>query len=292
MAYCVACGVKLEEGASVCPLCHREVVAPKEIIGSPTESLFIDRKKDPEEYPSLKYDKTRKGLIELSITFVGVAIVALLITGLALKDSFSPWFSIACTLLGSFYLFILLFGGTNYPRVATLFTINTLLILFTIDIFDLTLSWSLYAMIGVVLYYIIAVFPFYAGIKNVVLKISVISVVVLFLLFLLDVAIGTSPSWFFPVALPTFLIALFCFVILYFRYIYGKPSLSDLVLSIILNASIGTVAGNFFFLRMIQSSDVLTWSKSVLIISIILGLFLVANATIRKVRFYFNNKIH
>jgi hypothetical protein len=41
-----------------------------------------------------------------------------------------------------------------------------------------------------------------------------------------------------------------------------------------------------------DSVHILTWSKSVLIVVVILILFLIANATIRKVRFYFNNKVH
>lgn len=291
MAYCVECGVKLEEGATACPLCHREVVAPKEIIGTAKTSLFDEKKDGGEKFPSLKYDKRRKGLIELSITFVGVAIITLLITGIAIKDSFSPWFPVACTIMGSLYLFILLFGKSTYTRIATLFTIQTIITLFTIDIFDLKLTWSLYAMIGVVLLFIIAVFPFYKRPYSPIVKVSIMSVVILLSLLLFDVVASGGLLWFFPLALPTFLVTLGGFVILSLRYIYGNPSISDIVLSIILNISIGTVAGDFFSLRMIHSHHILTWSKSVLIVSIILVLFLIANATIRKVRFYFNNKI-
>ena len=290
MAYCVECGVKLENGATACPLCHREVIAPKEIIGTSKSSLFNEVQ--DEKFPSLKYDKTRKGLIELSITFVGVAIVTLLITGIAISDSFSPWFSISCTIMGALYLFILLFGKSTYTRIATLFTIQTIITLFTIDIFDLQLTWSLYAMVGVILLYIIAVFPFYKNITSPIVKISVMSAVIIVCLFLLDLIEAGGLLWFFPVALPTFLFTLMGFFILAIRYYFGTPSLSDIVLSIILNISVGTVAGDFFSLRMANSPLFLTWSKSVLIVSVILALFLIANATIRKVRFYFNNKVH
>jgi len=292
MAYCVECGVRLEEGATRCPLCHREVLAPKEIIGTANNPLFNKKEDGEEKFPSLKYDKTRKGLIELSITFVGVAIVTLLITGIAINDSFSPWFSIACTILGSIYLFILLFGRSTYTRIGTLFAIQTVITLFVIDIFDGTLTWSLYAIVGVVLLYILAVFPFYKNRLSPIKKMSVMSSVLLVSLFLLDLIEAQSVLWFFPIALPTFLITLAGFLILILRYIYGHPSLSDIVLSIILNISVGTVAGNFFSLRMAGSPHILTWSKSVLIVAVILILFLIANATIRKVRFYFNNKVH
>ncbi len=291
MAYCVECGVKLEEGATNCPLCHREVLAPKEIIGKRGKSLFEQQKGEEEIFPSLKYDKRRKGLIELSITFVGVAIITLLITGIAIKDSFSPWFPIACTILGSIYLFIILFGKSTYTRIGTLFAIQTIVTLFTIDIFDLSLTWSPYAMIGVVLLYIIAVFPFYTRPFSVLMKVSIISVVILISLLLFDLFSSDGLLWFFPLALPTFLVTLVGFILLALRYIYGKPSLSDMVLSIIINIAIGTVAGDFFSLRMMNSEHILTWSKSLLIVSIILILFLIAQATIRRVRFYFNNKI-
>ena len=291
MAYCVECGVKLEEGATSCPLCHRKVHAPKEIIGISKNSLFDSIDENERVFPSLKYDKRRKGLIELSLTFVGVAIVTLLITSFVLDGAFSPWFAIACTVLGSGYLFILLFSKLTYMRIATLFSIHTIITLFTIDVFNASLGWSLFAMNGVALFYLIGVFPFNNKIKSPIKKIGIVSAGILVSLFLFDFASGNSLTWFFPIALPTFLVTLACFAFLVLRYVYGNPSLSDIVLSIILNVSLGTVAGNFFSLRMIHSPHLLTWSVSVLIVSIILALFLLLNATIRKVRFYFTNKI-
>ena len=291
MAYCVECGVKLAPGTTRCPLCKREVVAPPEVIGKKEFELFPKGDSDSRPFPLPKLDKRRKGLIELASTFIGIAIVTLLITGLVLKGSFSPWFPIMCVALGSLYFYILLFGKIDYVRIATLFSANTIVILLSIDIFDGVLTWSPFAAVGVFVYYILAVFPLKKG-STPLKKIIVIILSITASLLAIDFFEGGALSWFFPIALPTVITAVLCFSVLVARYHYGNPSMSDLVLSLILNACISTVAADFFTQRMLGTGQLLSWSKSVGIVSIILLLFLVASATLRKFRFYFNNKVH
>ncbi len=291
MAYCVECGVKLAPGTTRCPLCKREVIAPPEIIGEKESDLFPTGNDHSHSLLLPKLDKRRKGLIELASTFIAIAIVTLLITGLALKGSFSPWFSIMCVVLGSIYFYILLFGKMKYVRIATLFSANTIVSLLAIDIFDGSISWSSFAAVGVFLYYILAVFPLIKGKISPLKKMIIMVLSITVSVFLIDLFEGGSLYWFFPVALPIILTAVICFTILVARYYFGSPSMSDLVLSIIFIACISTVAGDFFAQRLLQSREILTWSKSVCIVSIILLLFLIASATLRKVRFYFTNKV-
>ena len=94
MAYCVNCGVKLADGTTVCSLCKTPVHAPLEIIGEKGEPFFPSSDERKSIVHPL-FDKNRKGLIELVIAFMVIAIVTLLITSFALV-SFSPWVSIGC----------------------------------------------------------------------------------------------------------------------------------------------------------------------------------------------------
>ncbi|MDC7245914.1 MAG: hypothetical protein PQJ47_08420 [Sphaerochaetaceae bacterium] len=292
MAYCVECGVKLAPGTTRCPLCNRKVVAPPQIIGTKENELFPPDNEQPHNFPSPRLDKRRKGLIELASTFIGIAIVTLVISGIVLKDSFSPWFSIMCVALGSLYFYILLFGKPEYVRISTLFSANTFVILLAIDVFDGSLSWSPFAAAGVFLYYILAVFPFHRG-KIAPLKKAVIMIcAVIASLFVIDLFDGKGLYWFVPIGLPTVVTAIVCLGLLYLRFHFGNPSMGDLVLSLILCASITTVAGDFFSQRLIEHQNMLSWSKSVAIVSVLLLLFLIASATVRKVRFYFTNKVH
>ncbi|MDD2296763.1 MAG: hypothetical protein PHX79_03000, partial [Sphaerochaetaceae bacterium] len=75
------------------------------------------------------------------------------------------------------------------------------------------------------------------------------------------------------------------------RMRFGKPTITDLVLSVILSACWGVVAGDFFYLRMVASPRLLTWSSSVFIVGLALFLFLTLNVTLRRVRNYFNNRL-
>jgi hypothetical protein len=288
MAYCVNCGVKLADGTTVCSLCKTPVHAPLEIIGEKGEPFFPSSDERKSIVHPL-FDKNRKGLIELVIAFMVIAIVTLLITSFALV-SFSPWVSIGCVVLGTGYLLVALFVKPSYVKIATWFVGITVLLLTIIDLGDLRISWSLYANLSVLLFWICFVFPFmYAYNKKVFgLTIALISIPLYFMA--LNLLSGTGLTWSISIALPTYLATLVALAVLVLRIHLGKPTITDVVLSLIAVSCIGVVAGDFFHLRTIKFNKLLSWSSSVMVVAIAIIIFLVLNLTLRRVRHFFNNR--
>ena len=293
MAYCVRCGVKLEPGATSCPLCQTEVIATREVVGKSTNPLFPGVITDlPDEY--LKIDKRRKGFSELVITFMIISIIILMITGLAFnKDhSFDPWIPIGCVLFGGAYLLTLLFCKISYTRLATLYTIITIALLLFLDGYDLKFVWALYPVSALVVYWVIGVMPWILQRNRIVLgSVGGVVSIALFLL-VVDALEGGGLLWFFPIALPTLAVVVAGFVLLALRLRVGDPTITELVLSVILIASVGVGSGDFFTMRALQSEHLLSWSTYVWIVALCLAVFLVTVATVKKVRLFFSNKIH
>ena len=291
MAYCVNCGVKLESGTTECPLCHTKVVAPPEVIGNHQEPLFPTTESELTKYDYQRLDKNRKGIIELVIAFMGIAVVTLVITAFALGTSFSPWLPIASVVLGGSYILVLLFVQATYTKITSWFVAITIVLLTIIDLDNGRLDWSLYANLSVALYWLIGVMPWMFGkkIRNRLFIVSA-SAVALFLL-AIDFLDNGVLQWSVTVALPTYAIVLIAFAFLFLRIRFGKPSMTDIVLSVILGACWGVVAGDFFHLRSIGSQRLLSWSSSVFIVAVCLLIFLTLNVTVRRVRNYFNNRV-
>lgn len=290
MAYCVQCGVKLEAGSTACPLCNTKVHASAEIIGEAGVPLFPE---DPTqttfEHPLL--DKNRKGFIELIIAFMAIAVITLIITAFALGSTFSPWLPIVCVVLGGSYFLVAFFVKPFYPYFASWYVVLTVLLLGSIDIFDGTLSWSYYAILSLALYWLVAVLPFWVPKRY--QKLSIVGALLSIgaYLPLLDALGGKGLTWSLSIALPTYGVFLFFLLFIVLRIRFGKPTITDIVLSIILATCWGIVAGDFFSLRRAGSSHLLTWSSSVFIVAVCLFIFLTLTITLRRVRNYFNNRL-
>ena len=107
----------------------------------------------------------------------------------------------------------------------------------------------------------------------------------------LDAATSGALDWSLEIALPTYAVVLVSLGFLVLRMYKGKPSVTDIVLSLILSACWGVVAGDFFHLRSIEAEKLLSWSSSVFIVAVCLLVFLTLNVTLRRVRNYFNNRV-
>lgn len=292
MAYCVRCGVKLELGATSCPLCQTEVIATRDVVGKSTAPLFPGVAADSNE-EFLKVDKRRKGFSELVITFMTISIIILLITGFAINDehAFDPWIPIVCVIFGGSYLLALLFCKISYPRLATFYTGLTIALLLFLDGYDLHLGWALYPVSALVVYWVIGVMPWILKRNRIVLgSVSGTVAIALFLL-IVDALEGGGLLWFFPIALPTLLVVVVGFILLALRLRIGDPTITELVMSMILIVSVGVGSGDFFTMRALQSDQLFSWSTYVWIVALCLAVFLVAVATVKKVRLFFSNKI-
>ncbi|MGE0074513.1 MAG: DUF6320 domain-containing protein [Sphaerochaetaceae bacterium] len=290
MAYCVRCGVKLESGATVCPLCSTEVLAPAEVIGQPGIPLFPNDNTDgPFEHPKL--DKNRKGVIELVIAFMAIAVITLVITAFALGASFSPWLPIGCVVLGGSYLLVGLFVKPTYQHLATWFAAITIVLLFVIDISDRKVGWSAYANLSIVLFWVTAVAPWTVQKRNRIYGYVLAGIAVPVYLLAIDALAGNALSWSVSIALPTYGISLVASSFLVLRIRFGKPTITDIVMSLILVVCWGVVAADFFHLRTLASPRLLSWSSSVFIVAVCIMIFLTLNLTVRRVRHYFNNRV-
>ncbi len=291
MAYCVRCGVKLAAGSTECPLCKTPVIAPLEIVGEKQDPLFPPPLERAGRHEYQRLDKNRKGIIELVIAFMAIAVVTLVITAFALGAEFSPWLPIALVILGGSYILVLLFVKPTYGKIATWFAIITLCLLIIIDMTDTNLSWSLYANLSILLFWIVGVFPFIMPLRLRKHGYAIATVSIALFLIVIDLFPEGILSWSLTIALPTYAIVLIALAALVLRIRYGKPSITDMVLSVVLAACWGVVAGDFFHLRTINSELLLSWSSSVFIVAVCLLLFLTLNVTVRRVRNYFNNRL-
>lgn len=289
MAYCVNCGVKLESGALACPLCKTEVHAPAQVIGEPGTPLFPPADEGRViDHPAL--DKNRKGLIELVIAFMGIAVITLFITAFAIAH-FSPWIPVGCVLLGGAYILVTLFVKPSYPKLASWFSLITVILLTVIDLGDMRLGWSVYANLSIALFWVVAVLPwsYPASRRESVFRFSVVAVALY--LVALDALGGFPLTWSLAIALPTYAVTLVSLGVLVLRIKFGKPTITDVVLSLIAICSWGVVAGDFFHLRSVGDPRFLSWSSSVSIVALCIVVFLLLNLTIRRVRIYFNNRV-
>ncbi len=290
MAYCVECGVELAPGVKSCPLCRRKVVAPQEIIGVRKEVLFPSEDHRTTQ-GVLKMDKYRKGFTELIITFSSIAILTLIITGVAFGNVLSFWQPVVYVILGSGYLLVLLLGEFSYRSIASWYSILTCVTVFIADVTNGMVTWSAYAMIGILLFYMFGVFLFTYKSIPISIRFTVNIITLLISLACFDLFSHRTLTWFLPVALPVVAIAVVSLAIVFVRYVKGSPSITDMVLMLLGAASTSTVAGDFFALRWKGSDLILSWSFSLFIITLILLIFIVITMSIRKVRFYFHNKI-
>ncbi|MHC1692827.1 MAG: DUF6320 domain-containing protein [Sphaerochaetaceae bacterium] len=292
MAYCVRCGVKLEPGSVECPLCQTQVIASAEIIGQRGTPLFPptpSNGKDKDEH--LRVDKRRRGFIELTAAFMGIAIVTLAIAGFAIDgNTFSPILPIGCVSLGGCYVLALLLGKPEYTRIASTYAVITIILLVFIDFFDRQLGWSYYCVASIGLFWGALVLPFMLKRRKVLYGALAAIVSCVLFLFIIDTLDG-GIAWFLPIALPTFLTVLVGLLVYSIRFRKKEVQVGESVLGIVLIACIGVGSGDFYTLRFFGDERWLSWSTNVWIAAACVLVFLVASHSIRKVRFYFSNKI-
>lgn len=288
MAYCVKCGVKLEGGSLACPLCNTKVVAPPEIIGEEKYPLLV--KEEGKIFHPL-FDKTRKGIIELVLAFMVIAIVTLIITAIAHKGTFSPWLAIISIIFGGLYFLIPLLVKANYTKITTYYLIVTLLLVIGINFLIEPKGWAAIVLLSLGLFWVLAVVPFYftEGKRYLSILISIFAIALY--LVLLDAISDEYLSWSLSIALPTYGVVIVSLGFSAIRIKWGKPTLTDMIISIVLSSCWGVVAGDFFHLRSIGSQRFLTWGFSPFIVALLLLIILFLAVVFRRVGNYFSNRL-
>lgn len=290
MAYCVQCGVKLEEGSKQCPLCNTEVLLPKGVQEQPSEPLFA------QPLPPVGMGgitKTRKGVIELilSLFVVSELTVALsMILSGNLSYSFIPLFSIAMAALS------LILAFSNKPTFHRQASIQMLLIaiyLIGIDAANLNLSWSLVASPALGLLWMYVVFPNQTRVSKAPRRSAAIVVgATLAYLALVNVVFSGALTWFVPVALPSLLVlvALCCVFLFWFSRRRNKSiPLADIVLGTLVVLFFSATVFDLSLSKFQRGVFSLRWSESLLLSGLIILLFLVSVSVSRRVRRYFTS---
>ncbi len=290
MAYCVKCGVKLEGGSLACPLCNTKVIAPPEVIGEEKFPLLVKEEKPRNKFQPL-LDKTRKGIIELVFAFAVIAVITLIITAIALKGTFSPWIAITSVIFGALYVLISLLAKPIYSRLATYYLIFTAFLVIALNFLIEPKEWAEVVLLSLGFYWVVAVVPFYFSKGKRYLSVVLSLFAVPLFLVLLDAIFDERLSWSLSIALPTYGVVIVSLGFSLIRIKWGRPTPTDIILSLILSSCWGVVAGNFFFLRTISSERLLTWGLSPFIVALLLLIILILMALFRRVRNFFTNRL-
>ncbi|AEV30692.1 hypothetical protein SpiGrapes_2942 [Sphaerochaeta pleomorpha str. Grapes] len=291
MAYCIQCGVKLEDGAKQCPLCHTEVVLPPSMSEQKKEPLF------PQPMPPQGtggFNKTIKGIVELIVALLLVSeftiFFSMLFSG-NLAYSFVPLF---CPFMAAVIIAIALAAKHTYPMQVSLHSLAVIVLLLGLDASDWTLSWSLVCVGAILVFWIVAVLPTIrnAAKKPWLLAIFSIASALGYVAFLNWMAKGTL-TWFLPVAIPTALVFLVGFNLMWLRFFKKtrlRTPLADVIFFSIIVLFLTISATDLFSTHYLLGVWKLRWSVSLLSAAIILSVFLAAVSLSRRVRRYFTSQ--
>jgi hypothetical protein len=291
MAYCVQCGVKLEDGAKECPLCHTEVVLPPSMHEAKKEPLFP---KPMPEKGSGGFNKTSKGVIELTLAMLlvseGTIFFSMWFSG-NLAYSFMPLF---CPFMAVVLFLFAFVAKHSFVTQATVQSVGVSVLLLGLDASDWILNWSPIAVGAIVLFWVLAVLPsiLNKGKKRIVSAVLSILAVFGYLAFLNWLAKG-SLTWFFPVAFPTVVVFLLGLGLMCLRF-FGKNKvrlpLADLIFFSLIVIFLTICTADLFSTRYLLGVWALRWSISMLAAAVILTLFLLAVSFSRRVRRYFTSQ--
>ena len=291
MAYCVKCGVKLENGAMQCPLCHTQVLLPLDIQEQKQDPLF------PVPMPQKGtggFSKTSKGIVELILSLLIISEITVALTmwfSGNFSHSFIPLFSIFMAALVISMAFV---AKHTYLVQASLHMSLASLYLLGLDLYDRTASWSLIAIGGLCLLWILAVYPVSKSAhSHPIATVMKMGLVYLFYIALINLVVKGSLTWFVPVALPTSAV-LFCGVALFFVLFLTRNRtripLADLVFFCLIVLFLTFTALDLFLTRYLYGCWALRWSVSLLSAAIILSILLFGVSVSRRLRRFFTSQ--
>jgi hypothetical protein len=281
MAYCVRCGVKLQDGAKVCPLCGTKVILPEGMHEKPEKPLFP---KDTVHSYERGLDRTRKALFEIAAIITVVAEVVVGFSILPDPDAFLPMIGILYAAV--VFLIPVLVEKPSYVTIGSLEMVATAILLVLVNLYlSSDLTWSLVASGSLALIWVLSVPPILLK-KHTWIAILIQIAGVCGFLFLID---GLYPpfGWTLKVGLPTFafMLAMVGLFLIRLRLkIFTKASVVDYVFSgfsiICLSIGFGDLAFHQF--------NGISWSEPLWICGITLFVLELLIAGVRKIRTFFN----
>ncbi len=291
MAYCVKCGVKLEEGARECPLCKTPVILPLGLERGRSEPLF------PQPLPPKGSDgitKASKGIIELILALLVVSEITIALTmwfSGNIEHSFVPLFS---TAMGALVIALAMVAKHTYVAQATTHIVLVSLYLLGIDATSNQLCWSLIAVGALALFWVFTVFTTtktakaHHGWTALLLMASLLGYVAM----INSIVVGRL-TWFVPVVLPTACVLFLGEGLFYFRFLTRKKNrlqLADLVIFELIVWLLTLTVLDIFMTHYRQGIWNLNWSLSLLSAAIVLIILLVGVSVSRRLRRYFTSQ--
>ncbi len=290
MAYCIRCGVKLEEGSKACPLCNTPVHLPPGMEEKKLQPLFAQAL-PPRGTGGV--NKTRKGVIELIISLFVISeltvFLSMWLSGNG-NQSFIPLFSIA---MASLSLILAFSAKPVYTVQATIQSILAAVFLFGLDAADMRIFWSLIAGPAIAVGWLYFVYPFTRkALQKPKTTVLVCLLGTLMYLALINLVLEHSLTWFVPVTLPVAAVLLLL-ILLFSLWITKRKNkrvpLADVVLATLV-VLFGTMTSLDLFLSGYQlGTFTLRWSTGLLSASLVITLFLFSVSVSRRVRRFFTS---
>ena len=291
MAYCIQCGVKLEDRARQCPLCQTPVMLPPHMERGESEPLFPQPL--PEEGTG-GINKTSKGIIELILSLLVVSEITIALTmwySGNMAHSFIPLFS---TAMAALVIAMALVARHTYVAQSSTHIVLVSLYLLGLDATNRHLSWSLIAVGALVLLWIFAVFtttgkakahPVWTALLLVISPLGYVALV--------NVVIAGSLTWFVPVALPTacvFFLGVGLFSLLFLTRNKTRIPLADIIFFSLIVVFLTFTALDLFMTHYRQVIWRLNWSLSLFSAAIVLMILLGSVSASRRLRRYFTSQ--
>ena len=291
MAYCIKCGVKLEERAHECPLCQTPVILPPGLERGNSEPLF------PQPLPPKGTEgitKTSKGIIELIISLLVVSEITIALTmwfSGNFEHSFIPLFS---TAMAALVIAMALVAKHTYIAQATTHIVLVSLYLIGLDSVNTRFSWSLIVVGALALLWVFAVFTTtkmaraHLGWTATVLIASLLGY-----LAMINSIVAGSLTWFFPVALPTacvLFLGVGLFSLLFLTRNKNRLPLADLVFFNLIVVFLTFTAMDIFMTHYRDGFWRLNWSLSLFSAAMVLMVLLIGVSVSRRLRRYFTSQ--
>ncbi|HKM07917.1 MAG TPA: RING finger protein [Sphaerochaeta sp.] len=291
MAYCVKCGVKLEERAQECPLCQTPVILPPGLERGYSEPLF------PQPLPPQGtggITKTSKGIIELILSLLVVSEITIALTmwfSGNIEHSFIPLFSTAMAALA---IAMALVAKHSYVAQATTHVVLVSLYLVGIESTSNRLCWSPIAVGALALFWFFAVYTTtktakkHPRITALLLMASTLGYIAM-----INIIVAGTLTWFFPVALPTTCVLFFgvgLFFLLFLTPNKTRLPLADLVFFNLIVLFLSFTALDIFMTHYRSGIWRLNWSLSLFSAALVLMILLGGVSVSRRLRRYFTSQ--
>jgi len=291
MAYCVKCGVKLEERAQECPLCQTPVILPPGLERGTSEPLF------PQPLPPKGTEgitKTSKGIIELILSLLVVSEITIALTmwfSGNMEHSFIPLFS---TAMGALVIAMALVAKHSYVAQASTHIVLASLYLFGLDSLNAHLSWSLIAVGALALLWVFGVYTATKTAKaHLGWTVLLLMATLLGYIAMINSIVAGALTWFVPVALPTtcvFFLGVGLFFLLFLKHNKTLLPLADLIYFNLIVLFLTFTVLDIFMTHYWTGIWRLNWSVSLFSAAIVLMILLGGVSVSRRLRRYFTSQ--